>query len=186
MRSLTDQEKRTIRIAAIGLAIYLVAFAGFHAWKKLETVRAEYQQLQRTAQQLKRDLQPLENRMLLVQKLRQNSNVAFEKLSRSTVVAETSAAIQRAAQSGGVQLGPIRETPGSTAARELAAMQLEAIGPVPAILTLLHRLDTLGFPLAIDSVQINVEPARPGMVKLTLHLVIIDFEHWKQEPKRNA
>jgi hypothetical protein len=101
-------------------------------------------------------------------------------------VAEASAAIQQSALTGQVQLGPIRESPPRPSAKELASMQLEGIGPVPAVMKFLHRLETLGYPLILDSVQINPDATKPGMVKLNLTIVILDFEQWKNEEMRNV
>ena len=88
--------------------------------------------------------------------------------------------------SGGVQLGPIRESAARPSAKELASIQLEGNGPVPALLTFLHRLETLGYPLILDSVQISSDPTRPGMIKLNLTIIILDFEQWKTEETRHA
>lgn len=182
MRPLTNHEKRTIRLAAIGIAIYLALFYGARGWQWLERQRTQYQQWVLSAESIKRQLQPYENRVLLLEKLKKNFQFDPARLSRTTLVAQASAAIQRAAQSGNVQLGPMRESSARPAAKELASMQLEGTGQVPAILNFLQRLETLGYPLVIDSVQINGEPTRPDMVKLTLTIVILDFEQFKTEP----
>jgi hypothetical protein len=47
-------------------------------------------------------------------------------------------------------------------------------------------LETLGYPLILDSVQINPDATKPGMVKLNLTIVILDFEQWKNEEMRNV
>jgi hypothetical protein len=138
-----------------------------------------------SAQRLKRDLQPYENRILLAQKLKENFRMEPEKLSRASVVAEASAAIQKAAGSIKVQLGQVRESAARPSAKELVSMQLEGSGPVPAVMTFLHRLETLGYPVVIDSLQISGD-ARPGMIKLSLTIVILDFEQWKKEEMPNA
>jgi hypothetical protein len=181
MRTLTPHETRTIRFAVIGIILYLLAFYGVRTWRSLETGRASYQQLVKNAQKLKQELQPYENRALLLEKLKQNFNMDPTKLSKTSLVAQASAAIQRAAMSGGVQLGPIRESAARGAGKELTSMQLEAVGPVPAIISLLNKLETLGYPLVLDAVTINPEASRPGNVKLTLTVVILDFEQWKRE-----
>ena len=186
MRTLTDHERRTIRIGATALAIYLVLFIGLRVWKQLETRRSDYQKLVKDAQSLRDEFRPYENRTLLVEKLRETFRIVPPKLSNATLVAEVSAAIQKTAVSGGVQLGPIRESAARPSAKELASIQLEGIGPVPALLTLLHRLETLGFPLILDSVQISSDPTKPGMIKLNLTIIILDFEQWKSEETRNA
>ena len=180
MPTLTQREQRTIRIAVTGVAIYLVLFFGYLLFKQLEARRADYRALVIEAEALKRDLAPYENRVLLTQKLKDTFRLEPRKLSRTTLVAETSAAIQNAAKSGGIQVGPIRESPARTSAKELASMQFEGVGPVPAIVTLLHRLEVLGYPLVVDSVQLNSDPTKPGMVKLNLTIVILDFDQWKE------
>src|SRR5437667_5262477 len=155
MRPLTDREKRTVRIATVGIAIYLTIFFGARSWKYLEQRRSEYQQLVRDAHRLRQQIQPYEEKAIALKKLMENFHLDPARLSRASVVAEASAAIQKAAAVGGVQIGPIRESPARPSAKELASIQLEISGQVQSVITLLHRLDTLGYPLIIDSVQIN-------------------------------
>jgi hypothetical protein len=186
MRTLTDREKRTLRAGVIAIVVYLVLFYGSRGWKQLEGSRRDYQQLALQAQTLKYELQSYETKTLLTEKLRKTFNLNPANLSKTNLVAEASAAIQKAATTGGVQLGPIRESPPRPTAKELASMQLEASGPPTAILALLHRLEGLGFPLVLDAVQITVDPTKPGMVKLNLTIVIPDFKQWKDEEIRHA
>ena len=203
MRPLTDREKRTVRIATVGIAIYLTIFFGARSWKYLEQRRSEYQQLVRDAHRLRQQIQPYEEKAIALKKLMENFHLDPARLSRASVVAEASAAIQKAAAVGGVQIGPIRESPARPSAKELASIQLEISGQVQSVITLLHRLDTLGYPLIIDSVQINsgvgrqsgpaggptgpMEPTgAPGMVKISLTIVILDYDPWKNEEKRNV
>lgn len=186
MPVLTQREKRTVRLAGIAIAIYLTLFFGVRVWKQLETRRSAYQQLQVDARRLKRDLQPYENRILLVQKLKENFRMNPQKFSRSSLVAEASAAIQKEAGSLKVLLGQVRESAARPSAKELASMQLEGTGPIPAVMTLLHRLETLGYPLIVDSVQITGDATKPGMVKLNLTIIILDFEAWKSPEVPNA
>ncbi len=186
MQKLSERDQRIVRRAAAAIAIYLVLFYGVRGWQRLETRRSEYQQLLHQAENLKLEVLRYETRALQVKKLMEEMRLDPAKLSKSTVVAQASAAIQKAAMTGRVMLGPIRESPGRPSARELASMQLEANGPPPALMAFLHRLGTLGYPLIIDSIQISAEPTRPGMVKLSLTVVVLDFEQWKKEEVRNA
>lgn len=185
MTALTDREKRTIRLAGIAIAIYLVLFFGVRIGKSLEARRSSYEQLTLDAQRLKRDLQPYENRILLAQKLKETLKMDPAKLSKASLVADASAAIQRAAGTIQVQLGQVRESTARASSKELVSMQLEGSGPVPAVMTFLHRLETLGYPVVIDALQISGE-ARPGMIKLNLTIIILDFEQWKKEEMPNA
>ena len=179
MRTLTQREKKTLRYATVGIALYLALFGGFKVWKFFDRKRTEYLNLVADARQLKLDVQRREAKLPHIQKLMEEFHLDPAKLTRATVVAEASAAIQKAAQSGGVQLGPIRESPARSANRELASIQLEGTGPVPAALGLLQRLNTCGYPLIIDSVQFSSDPMRPGPIKFNLTVIILDFEQWK-------
>ncbi len=185
MRALTGHEKRTIRFAAVGISIYLLLFGGLRCWKYLEKKRADYQRLSKEASGLRQEVQPYENKVLLLKKLMESLRIDPAKLSRASVVGSASSAIQKAAATGGLKLGPIRESPARPSTKELASMQLEGSGPVPAVTAFLHRLDTLGFPLIVDSVQLSPEP-RPGMLKLNLTIIILDFDQWKKEEVPNA
>ncbi|MBU6400013.1 MAG: hypothetical protein KGS61_06825 [Verrucomicrobia bacterium] len=184
--NLTEREQRTVRTAAIGLALYLALFYGWRTWRQLEAGRAAYHQLLQQAQQLKLDLQRYETRALMARKFMEQFRLDPARQPRSSLVAQASAAIQRVATSGGIQFGPIRELPGRPSARELASMQLEGSGSTPAVMTFLHRLETLGFPLVLDTVQLRAEPARPGLLKVNLTVIILDFNAWKNEEAGNA
>jgi len=186
MPALSDRDKRTIRLGGIAIAIYLVLFFGLRGWKHLEVSRSEYQQLLAEAQRIRRELQPYENRVLLAEKLKDSFHMDPQKLSRASLVAQASAAIQKAAAGGGVQLGPMRESAARPSAKELGSMQLEGTGPVAAMMTLLHRLETLGYPLVLDTVQINSDPTKPGMVKMNLTIIVLDFDQWKTEEVPSA
>jgi hypothetical protein len=104
------------------------------------------------------------------------------ELSNPSVVAEASAAIQRAAAAGGFGVGAIHESPGQAAGQELASMQFEGSGQIAAVMGLLHRMQTIGFPVIIDSVQLTPVATQPGQVKVSLTIIILDFDHWKGEP----
>jgi hypothetical protein len=186
MSTLTDRDKRTLRLASVGIAVYLVLFFCFQGWKYGEKKQAEYRKLSVEVQTLKREIQRYEDKALVVQKLMDNYRMDPMKLSKATVVAEASAAIQKAASTGGVLLGPIRETPVRSASREMASMQMECVGPIPVMMSLLYRVEHLGFPLIIDSVQLTPENNKPGQVKLNMTIMILDFEQWLKEEKQNG
>ncbi len=184
--SISNHDKRVLRLAGLGLLAYLVLFFGMRAWNSCEARRALYERQMLEARQLKADLQLYADKQEMVEKLKATFRFDPLALSRTSLVAQASAAIQKAAASGGVQLGPIRESAARPSARELATMQMEAMGPPQAIVTLLHRLETLGFPIVVDAVQLSVEANKPGMVKINLTLVLLDFEQWKSGEVRRA
>ena len=197
---MTERDKRTVGFGVLAIAIYLACFYGPTGWRKVNQTRTEYLSLVKQAQAVKQELEPYARRAADIQQLMATYKLDPAKLVKARVVAEASAAIQKAA-SGGVQLGPIRESAGRPAARELASMQMEASGQVPAVLAFLHRLGTLGYPLVVESVQITAGGAGggrpgmagmpgmggpPGMIKLTLVITILDYEQWKLEELRHV
>jgi hypothetical protein len=181
MRTLTPQEKRTIRIAATILGAFLIFLGGQRVWKWIGGQRAAYRQQLKEIESIRAKIKPYEAKIAVVTNLMQRFKMDPAKLNKASLVADASAAIQKAAMAGGVQLGPIRETHARSSSKELTTMQLEGAGQVTAIITFLHRLEGVGFPLIVDSVQMNVEPSKPGMLKLTLTITILDFDQWKAE-----
>ena len=51
-------------------------------------------------------------------------------------------------------------------ARELATIQFDGTGPLAAALGLIQRVQTLGYPVVIDSLQITPDGSKPGTLKL--------------------
>jgi hypothetical protein len=186
MAPLTERERRTVRIGAVAVAIYLVLFSGFGAWKSLGKKRTEYQDLIKDSLALRARIKPYEEKVLVVSKLMESFHLDPARLSRGTVVGSASAAIQKAAMSGGLQVGVIRESPAHATGKELATMQLDCSGPVPALMGFLSRMEGLGYPLIIESIHMTPENSRPGQVKMNLTVVILDFEQWKKEAPPNA
>lgn len=183
--NISERDQRTLRFAGIGIALYLVLFYGVLGWKKLEARRASYEQLKRDAQGVAQMMDPYETKLLLIEKLRGTSGVDPSKLTRETVVALASADIQKVALSSRLKVASIREAPGSSTGRELAAMRMEAVGQVKSVMGLLHQLKTVGYPLVIDSMELTQDKRRPGNLKVSLQLVILDFEQWKKERKKS-
>jgi DNA polymerase III alpha subunit len=186
MRTLTDHEKRTVRIGAILLALYLVIFCGLSVAKRFQARRDAYRQLLRQAQDVRDEIQPYQDKAEVVKKLIDTFHLDPMTLSRTSLVAQASAAIQKAAAESGVAPGPIRETPAHGTGKEMASIQFEGTGPVSAVMKLLYRLQATGSPLVVDSVQMGSDPHRPGAIKLNLTIVVLDFEQWKTEGAPDA
>jgi len=180
MRPLTSSEKRTIRLGAIVLAAGLVLAGGIKVWRFLEKQRADYLKMVAEARQLKTESRTYADKADTVKTLMDHFQLDPAKLSTNSVVAGASAAIQSAASSSGVKPGTIRESPGRPANKELATIQFEGVGQVASVMSLLHRMPLLGYPLVIDSVQITADPMRPGQIKLALTIIVLDFEQWKK------
>jgi hypothetical protein len=186
MRPLTQREKRTVRLGGVLIVAYLVVFGGIQLWKFSSRRYSDYQQLVREARNLKREIQLYQDKAQKAQSLMNDYHLEPLKLSKATAVAEASSAIQKAATSGGLAVGPVRESAGRASNKELATMQLECSGPVPAVTAFFHRLQTVGYPLIVETVQISPLPNPPGQLKLSLTLIILDFDPWKQEASPHA
>ncbi len=186
MRTLSPSEKRTIRYAVIGLAIFLAAFGGIKLWSFFAHRRADFLQMVGEARQLRRQTGLEAEQAVMVKKLMDEFHLDPALLKTNSAVAEASAAIQKAATTGGVKPGTIRESPGKPSDKSLATIQFEGAGPVAGVISLLHRLPLLGYPLLIDSLQITADPARPDQVKLNLTIIVLDFEQWKNMEAHHA
>jgi hypothetical protein len=186
MRTMSPKEKRTLRLGSLFIGIYLVVFFGYSGWGWLAKKRADYEKLVAQAASLQAEIRPYEDKVAHAKKLMENYHLDPAKLSRATVVAQASAAIQSAAAAAGIQIGPVREGAGRSSADELASVEIEGTGPVPAVTGLLHNLESLGYPLVIDSVQLTSDPMRPGQLKLSLTVEVLDFDAWKPETTPHA
>jgi hypothetical protein len=186
MQAFSEKDKRTLRFAAIAIAAYLVLFFGFKLRGKLEKTRLEYQQMLVYADRLKREITPIENKFLLLAKLKEHSNIDASKLSRATVVAEASSAIQKAAMEGGIKLGPLRESASRSSGKELASMRIEGMGQIAPIMIFCHKLQSLGYPMVIETLNLAPQQNPPGMLKVNLTVVLFDFEQWKTPAKTPA
>ena len=186
MRTLSPGEKRTIRYATIGILIYLALFGGLKLWKIIAHQRADYLQMVAEARQLKIETGLDADQAAVVKKLMTEFQLDPARLSTNSVVADASAAIQKAAMSGGVKPGPIRELPGRASAKEAATIEFEGSGPVTAVVSLVQRLPLLGYPLLIDSLQITGDPARPDQIKLSVKIIVLNFENWKKTEAPHA
>lgn len=185
MRALTDNEKRSLRRATIFIGIYLVLFCGFQMWKFLNRHRVEYVQLQDEAKTLGMKIKTYQNRADVLKRMMDDSHLDPAKLSRETIVGQASSAIQKAASGSGIQVGTVRESASRGTGDEVAQMQFEGSGPVAAVTGLLNRMQSLGYPLVIDSLQLT-QDNRPGMIKVSMTIVILNFDKWKNPEASHA
>jgi hypothetical protein len=185
-RQLTPKEKRTIRIAAVCVSVYLVLFFGPGVRSYFAERRAAYDKLVEQAQDLRAVIKPYEGKVEVATNLMDRFKMDPAKLNRSSVMAEASAAIQKAAASEGVGVGPIRETPGRPSAKEAGAIQFEGTGPIVAVMDLLHHMDRIGFPVIIDTVTFSADPRMPNGIKVSMTIVVLDFDAWKPKEEEKS
>jgi hypothetical protein len=183
-KALSASEKRTIRLGATAVAICLALFCLQQIWKFFSSQNADYKTLLAQTDTLRAELRPYKGKTEDVRTLMEKFHMDPNHLSRTSVVAEASAALFKTAASSGIQLGPIRESATRQSAKEMAAIQLDCTGQVPNLLGFLHRFESMGYPIIIDAVQLTSDPTRPGNLKMHLGLVILDFEQWKAEERK--
>lgn len=186
MRPLTKREERTIRYGGIGIGIYLALFCAFQVWKFFEHKRSAYKDLVQQARDLKEQIEPYQTKILVVQKLMKDYDLDPWKLSEPSVVAQASAAIQDEAKADGIALGAIHESPSQSTGLELATIHIEGSGQIPAMLKLLDRLQRLGYPLIINTVQMNSDAMQPGHIKFDMTIAVLDFDQWKKQEAAHA
>jgi hypothetical protein len=186
MRTLTDQEKRTIRFASVVLVAGLLLAGGLWCGRRLQSRRASYHALLVEAQDVRDEIDRYQDKAQVAQKLIDTFHMDPMTLARTTLVAQASAAIQKASAESGVAPGAIRESVAHGTSKEMATIQFEGTGPAPAVMALLYQLEHAGSPLIVDSVRITSDPRMPGAVKVNLSIVVLDFEQWKTEGQPNA
>lgn len=186
MRALNDHEKRTIRFASVILVLGLVLAACLWSVRRLQARRAAYHVLLLEARDVRDEIGRYQDKAQVAQKLIDTFHMDPLTLTRNTLVARASAAIQKASFEAGVAPGAIRETAARGASKEMATIQFEGTGPAPSVMALLYQLERAGCPLVIESMRITSDPHKPGGVKLNLTIVVLDFDQWKPEAQPNA
>lgn len=181
MPPLSDHEKRTVRLGAIVLACGLAMAGGLWGVRHLQSRQAEYGLLLSEAREVRDEIDRYKDKASVAQKLIDTYHLDPMTLARTSLVAQASAAIQKAAGQSGVAPGAIRESPGRSGSKEIATIQFEGNGQVTGIMAFLYNLERAGSPLVVDSVRITSDPRRPGAVKVDLTIVVLDFDQWKKE-----
>ena len=97
----TPREKRTIRIAAVCVFIYLALFYGPVARNYFTARRQAYDKLVQQARDLRDLIKPYQEKVSTATNLMDRFRMDPIKLNRSSVMAEASAAIQKAATAEG-------------------------------------------------------------------------------------
>jgi hypothetical protein len=83
-----------------------------------------------------------------------------------------------------VGVGPIRETAARPSAKEAGSIQFEGNGQIASVMSFLYELDRIGFPVIIDTLQLTADPRMPNGIKVSMTIVVLDFDAWK--PKEEA
>jgi hypothetical protein len=187
MRTLNDKEKRTVRLGGIVLGAYLVLFYGSRGVMVLEGMRTEVLDRFRAAELLKSEADLEETRHLHAEKLKAELRIDLAALKDETVVGEASAAVQKAVQEQGLQLGPTKETRKRSTEREMGTIQIDGQGGATAAAQFISGLGTIGYPLVVDSISFK-GGQNPGQVSFSLSISVLNFNFGpaKTEEKSGA
>ena len=181
MMQLSDSDKKTLRLGAIVIAVYLVLFYGGMGIKKLQARQSDFKKLVEQSETLRIDLLKYETDMLKLAKLKKSFQFDPLQGGQETLVSEVSAAIQQSAQRNGVKLSMVNETGARASSAIRASMRLEGEGAMQGVIKFLDGLDRLGFPISVESVQLNANPRKPGGLKINLEALILDFNAFQPE-----
>lgn len=173
--NMNDREKRLVIITAIGLSVYLILFFGKDFIGGLEKNRIDYLKMEKSVKEGVVKLRPYSDRSLLLEKLRQKMNLEVRNQDPEKLVALTSLAIQQTAKTSGINIGPLRESRGTG----ISSLKFEANGKYESMVKFMRGIATSGYPVIIDSMQMNMDPSKKGTVKLNLSIGIIDFNKYK-------
>ncbi len=179
MRTITSRERRTIRIAAIGVAIYLAFFFGSKAWSRLESVRERDGELRLAAATLDTKLLRAAREARRYRDLREKWRFDPSTLERATLVSGAWEAIEKCATTHQLALGASREAQGRGSARQIRVFQVDGVGATQNAMEFLHDLRHLGVPLVVEQITVSTANLPPGQVRLTLTLPVYDYEAWK-------
>lgn len=173
---MNDKEKKLIKFTAIGLTIYLLAFYGKDYLGAFEKKLDDFKKKEKTIVNHRTKLVPYSSRVLMLEKLRKKLNIDVRRLSSNELVGQTSQAIQQSAKQSGIKIGPLRESSG----RSTSSLRFEANGKYDGMVKFLRSIGTSGYPIMIESMQVNLDPSKKGNVKISLSIGIIDFANWKK------
>lgn len=178
-QGLSTRDRRTLKYGALFLIIYLPVFSGVKVFKGMEESRREHQLALADLETLKSRFRTYETKLLEIEKLRKQTGIQVDQLDRATVVGLASTALQEKAKSSQLTLGPIRENKGGSQGGVVSTMQLEAFGPIAGLLSFVDGIRSSGFPVIVDDVRMDPFPGKPGVIKLNLSLLILDYTTWK-------
>lgn len=181
---LTDRDRRTIRIATVLVALYLLVFYGSEGWQVLRSMEDRYEQKKIEAEQLTVRLLKEKKKQKEVRELRTAIGIDLAKLDDETLVGEARVAIQKIAGTHGIGLGPSKESPARAGARELAIIHLEGQGTVLGVSKFVHALPLLGYPISIE--RLMLKPTKPGQMSFTMSVIILSIKAWKAGEKKVA
>ena len=123
--------------------------------------------------------------MLIVQKLMDEFHLdpAKRQAGDSRLERFMSAASQQAAKAGGLQIGSIRKSPPTVPVKRSRPCNWK----VPARSRRRFRPSRqpqprIGFPVVVDSVPFTADISRPGQLKMSLTLFILEFDLSKEAP----
>jgi hypothetical protein len=184
--SMSQKDKRTLLIGGIFIIVYLGFFYGNKLLGLFEGERRAYFDQFEEAQQLGDLFKSYETRVMKIEKLREQYSLNVRTLEATNLIGNAGRAIQDLVKNSGYKMGQIREVASRGGQGIAATLQLEGTGPLKSLMPLLHRFQTTGYPLIVDSFTVRAEKRKPGEVQWSAEVILLDYQKWKKPGGGNA
>ncbi len=184
--SMSEKDKRTLIGGAVIIVVYLSLFYGSSLLGLIEGDRQAYFKKLDEAQQMGELFRSYETKVMKIEKLRDRFQLEVHEINHSNLVGNVGRSIQDLVKKSGYKMGQIREVPGSGGKGVAATLQMEGEGPMKSLMPLLHRFQSTGYPLLIDSFNIRSDKRKPGQLQWSADVIILDYQLWKKEGGRRA
>ena len=184
--SMSQKDKRTLLIGGAFIVIYLSLFYGNKLLGLFEGERRAYFEKFEEAQQLGDLFKSYETRVMKIEKLRDQYNLNVKTLESTNLVGNAGRAIQDLVKNSQYKMGQIREVAGRGGQGVAATLQIEGTGPLKSLMPLLHRFQTTGYPLIVDSLTIRSDKRKPGEVQWSAEVMLLNYQQWKKQGGPNA
>ena len=186
LESLSEKDRKTLKYGALIIVVYLSLFYGRSILAMFEGSRVQYFEQWEEARDLGDLFASYENKGLKVEKLRHQYQLNVNQLSSTNLVGQAGRSIQELVKQSEYKLGQIRETLGGGGNGIAATFQLEANGPLKSLMPLLHRLQTTGYPLIIESLSLRTDKRKQGEVQWSATVIVLDYSKWKSKGGNRA
>lgn len=184
--SLSEKDRKTIRYGAMIIVVYLTLFYGRTILSAFESSRVNYFAQLDEAKALEELFSSYENKVLKVEKFREQYQLNVRELSSTNLVGNAGRAIQDLVKESDFKLGQIRETLASGGTASAATFQVEGTGPLKSLMPLLHRLQSTGYPMILDTLSIRTDEKKRGHVLWSATIVVLDYAQWKTKGGNRA
>ncbi len=186
LESLSEKDRKTLRYGAVIIVVYLSLFYGRSILAAFESSRVAYFEQLEQAEDLEEIFRSYENKVLKIEKYRDQYHLNVRALSNTNLVGNAGRALQELVKQSKFKIGQVRETLASGGSANAATFQVEGSGPLKSLMPLLHRLQSTGYPMIIDTISIRTDEKKRGNVQWSATIVVLDYRKWKAKGGNRA